>query len=431
MKFEKYRGYIAAGITAFLVLAAAILTYFLFDHAKAIVGVFKTIIGILTPFIIGGVLAYLLSPLYNFLTRNLDSLLSRRLKKPGLPSKLASGCSVLLSVLAAFLVVYALLAMVIPGFINSIMNEEGLLSMLPAYIRQFSGWLDDFLASNPELEQQIQTIYSDVTSQLLSWLQSKASDFNSLTSTMGGIGTLFSGVFVGVKYVINVVANTAIGIVVACYLLPGKGKLISQAKKIVYSAFKPAVANRIVFQCRYIHQVFGGFIRGKLLDSLIIGALCFIGTSILNTPYPLVVSVVVGVTNIIPFFGPIIGAVPCTLLILLVSPFKAIWFVVFIIALQQLDGNIIGPRILGETTGLSSFWVLFSILLFGGLWGFVGMIIAVPLFAVIYSIVDSLVCVGLKKRGLSVKTADYFNLDHMELPQKTPLKMQDPTKKQQ
>ena len=156
--------------------------------------------------------------------------------------------------------------------------------------------------------------------------------------------------------------------------------------------------------------MFGGFINGKIMDSAIIGVLCYIGCLIFKFPSALLVSVIIGVTNVIPFFGPFIGAVPATLLILIQNPIKALWFVLFVLVLQQLDGNVIGPKILGNTTGLSSFWVLFSILLFGGLFGFVGMIIGVPLFAVIYSLINDLIRYGLKKRGLSQNTDDYRDL---------------------
>ena len=188
-----------------------------------------------------------------------------------------------------------------------------------------------------------------------------------------------------------------IGLIVAVYLLFSRKKFARQSVLIIRSALKPKWAELLLDEVAFIDRMFGGFIDGKILDSAIIGVLCYIGCTIFRFPNALLVSAVVGITNVIPFFGPIIGAVPSTLLILIESPIKALWFVVFVLALQQLDGNVIGPKILGDRTGLSSFWVLFAILLFGGLWGFAGMIVGVPLFAVIYDVIKKLVIYGLRR----------------------------------
>jgi predicted PurR-regulated permease PerM len=191
--------------------------------------------------------------------------------------------------------------------------------------------------------------------------------------------------------------------------------MIAHAKRMVYALFNFKKANSIVHHFRYIHQVFGGFLRGKLIDSLLIGLLCFIGISLLQMPYVMLISVIIGVTNIIPFFGPFLGAIPCAILVLLNSPIKCLTFIIFIFALQQFDGNILGPKILGETTGLSSFWVLFAILLFGGLFGVVGMIIGVPVFAVIVSMLEGFLSRRLKEKQLSLEEADYLNLENIQL----------------
>ena len=203
------------------------------------------------------------------------------------------------------------------------------------------------------------------------------------------------------------------------YMLNIKDRLITQAKKIVYGCLSIRLANHVISEMRLVHRMFGGFIIGKILDSLIIGILCFIGTSILHTPYALLVSVIVGVTNVIPFFGPFIGAIPSGILVLLVSPVQCAVLLLWILILQQIDGNIIGPKILGNSTGLASFWVLFSILIFGGLFGFVGMIIAVPGFAVIYDLVKKAVNYSLRRKRLSVNTEDYRRLDYIDEEKKT------------
>ena len=197
------------------------------------------------------------------------------------------------------------------------------------------------------------------------------------------------------------------------YFLNIKDTLSAQSKKIVYSVLKLKDANRLVSEVRFAHGIFGGFITGKLLDSLIIGIMCFFAMQFMGMPYVLLISVIIGVTNVIPFFGPFIGAVPSAFLILMISPMKCLYFLIFILVLQQFDGNILGPKILGDSTGLPSFWVLFSILLFGGLLGFVGMIIGVPAFAVIYRLVSAYVSNNLKKKDLSPRTEDYMELDHI------------------
>ena len=230
---------------------------------------------------------------------------------------------------------------------------------------------------------------------------------------------MISGVYTSVVSVVNLVKNALIGIIVMLYLLNIKDTLTAQAKKVIYSLFPLPAANEMVETWRYIHSVFGGFIIGKLVDSLIIGILTFIWLSVIKMPYTVLISVIVGVTNIIPFFGPFIGAIPSAVLVLLVNPKKCVWFLLSILVIQQLDGNIIGPKILGNSTGISSFWVLFSILLFGGILGPVGMIIGVPTFAVIYRLTAKWINRRLKKKELSTITDDYGTLDHIDENHKT------------
>ena len=211
------------------------------------------------------------------------------------------------------------------------------------------------------------------------------------TTLLPSMQNILSGAALGVLNVVVVLKNLVIGIIVAVYMLASRKRFVQQGKMVLYSVVKPRWASLITEEVKYADRMFGGFINGKILDSAIIGLLCYIGCLIFKFPSALLVSVIIGVTNVIPFFGPFIGAIPATLLILIQNPIKALWFVLFVLVLQQLDGNIIGPKILGNTTGLSSFWVLFAILLFGGLWGFAGMIVGVPLFAVIYDVIKKLV----------------------------------------
>ena len=332
--------------------------------------------------------------------------------KPRHARPISVGISLFISILLALLVLVGTFALVVPRFISSII---GIVNSLQTYSNNIVIWLNDVLSGHPEVAEQVQDTYENLANSFMTWVNSKLTpDAEAMLSSLGNLSALLSGVVSGVKIVIRLLKDFIIGMFVSAYLLISKRRLIAQAKKIVYGLFPQKYANYIIYECRYIQNVFGGFIRGKLLDSLIIGLICFAGCTIFRFPFPIVVSVIVGVTNIIPFFGPFVGAIPSAVLILLVSPIKCIYFVIFILALQQFDGNWLGPKILGNTTGLSSFWVLFSILLFGGLYGFVGMIIAVPLFAVIYSLISSYINHRLTKRTMSLDTREYELLDHVD-----------------
>ena len=214
--------------------------------------------------------------------------------------------------------------------------------------------------------------------------------------------------------VITLTKNMLIGLIVMIYLLNIKESLSAQGKKFIYSVLPLKSANIVVAEFQFIKKAFSGFIIGKLIDSLIIGILCFVLMHLFKLPYELLISVIIGVTNVIPFFGPFIGAIPCAILVFLISPKQCLYFIGLILVLQQFDGNILGPKILGNSTGVSSFGVLFSILLFGGLYGFVGMIIAVPLMAVIIHIYNQIQDHFLAKKNLSSKEEDYVNLDRID-----------------
>ncbi|MFR8411089.1 MAG: AI-2E family transporter [Butyricicoccus sp.] len=256
------------------------------------------------------------------------------------------------------------------------------------------------LHNNPDIDSFRACMIS--SAQIMNWAQ------NDLLPQLGNMMS-------GVVTTVNVLMNLLIGVIIALYILNSKDTFCAQAKKMTYSLFAVEKANAIMARVAHIHRVFGGFITGKLMDSSIIGMLCFIGMRLMisfgwmtmPTSYALLIAVIIGVTNIIPFFGPFIGAIPSTILIMVISPVQALYFVIFVLLLQQFDGNILGPKILGNATGLSSFWVMFAILLFGGVMGFAGMVVGVPLFAVLYSMLTEKINHLLKKRGLSVDTNDY------------------------
>lgn len=411
MKNKLAQDCLTIGITAICVIAAGLLIFFAFFNFGEIYAVASDIIRILMPFIIGAVIAYLLSPLYNCVVRNMDDWLTRNTKLRSTRG-LAKAAGVTISLGVTILVLSGLVALVAPQFVSSLV---GIVNSMQSYMDQASLWLETFFGDNPEIASSIEEYMGSVSAQLVDWATSSLlPNLENISGTMHNVSSLVGVLFSGLMVLFKVAKNLLIGFIVAAYILMGKSGMIAQAKKILYSVFRIPVANAILKQFRYIHSVFGGFIRAKLVDSFIIGILCFVGTTLMKTPYAVVISVIIGVTNVIPFFGPFIGAVPCACLILLISPIKCIYFIIFILALQQFDGNILGPKIMSNSTGLSSFYVLLAILLFGGLFGFVGMIIGVPLFAVIYSLIRALVNSRLESNQLSTKTSDYLYLNEIK-----------------
>lgn len=251
----------------------------------------------------------------------------------------------------------------------------------------------------------VENILNHASENIQNWIQ---------TDLLRQMNVLMTNITTGAINVLSEVFNFLVGCIVSVYMLFGKETFAAQIKKMLYAGMQVERANMVLHITRKSNEIFGGFIIGKIIDSAIIGVLCFIGITILDMPYILLVSVIVGVTNVIPFFGPYIGAIPSTILIALADPLKGLYFLIFIIALQQLDGNVIGPKILGNSTGLSAFWVVFSILLGGGLFGFIGMIIGVPTFAVIYYIVKMVVEEKLKKKKLPPDTEHYGDVAYLE-----------------
>ena len=371
--------YLYGMLAGFGAISLSILFFFLIYRFQGFGDAISKLTGILMPFIYGAVIAYLLKPVCNCVENFLRRLLPEKM------GTAANMLAVTISLLFGILVVYALIMMIVPQLITSVTT---LYYTARNNLNDFVDWAShqEIIASNQKLLDFIETSYDNLQDTLDNLVRTKL---------VPSVQSLLSGAALGVMSFVTFLKNIVIGLIVSVYLLASRKKFGQQGKLILYSLVKPRWANLIMEEIRYADRMFGGFINGKILDSAIIGVLCYIACLIFKFPSALLVSVIIGVTNVIPFFGPFIGAIPATLLILIQNPIKALWFVLFVLVLQQVDGNIIGPKILGNTTGLSSFWVLFAILLFGGLWGFVGMIIGVPLFAVIYDVVKKLVIHGL------------------------------------
>ena len=388
--------YLYAMLAGFGAIALSIIFFFFIYRYEGFGDAVSTLTGILMPFIYGTAIAYLLKPVCN----TIEAFLRRFI--PEKWNGLISALSIAATILFGLLVIYALLMMIIPQLVSSM---TALYYTAQANITKFVRWANhvEFVESNQFINDALNSAYRALNvnlDNLDSWIKS---------NLMPSMQNIVSGVGIGVLSVVTWVKNLVIGIIVAVYMLASRKRFVQQAKLILYSLLKPRWAELIIEEVKYADKMFGGFINGKIMDSAIIGVLCYIGCMIFKFPSALLVSVIIGVTNVIPFFGPFIGAVPATLLILIQDPIKALWFILFVLVLQQLDGNVIGPKILGNTTGLSSFWVLFAILLFGGLWGFVGMIIGVPLFAVIYDIIKKLVFFGLRKHNETTLLNEYHN----------------------
>ena len=373
--------YLYGMLAGFGAISLSILFFFLIYRFQGFGDAISKLTGILMPFIYGAVIAYLLKPVCNCVENFLRRLLPEKM------GTAANMLAVTISLLFGILVVYALIMMIVPQLITSVTT---LYYTARNNLNDFVDWAShqEIIASNQKLLDFIETSYDNLQDML---------DNIVRTKLVPSMQSLLSGAALGVMSFVAFLKNIVIGVIVSVYLLASRKKFGQQCKMILYSLIKPRWADIILEEILYADKMFGGFINGKILDSAIIGVLCYIACLIFKFPSALLVSVIIGVTNVIPFFGPFIGAIPATLLILIQDPIKALWFVLFVLVLQQVDGNIIGPKILGNTTGLSSFWVLFAILLFGGLWGFVGMIIGVPLFAVIYDVLKKFVLHGLRR----------------------------------
>lgn len=415
MRQRKFGPYIAAGVTAFTVIAAALLLFFTIYHISAVKALLDTLGYILRPIFYGLVLAFLLLPIqrgiYEFLREWMKGVwVNAPRKDPALRF-----LSILLSLAFAVLVVYILLAMVLPQVYASIV---GLVNAFPGYIDSLQSWLTSFFQDNPDVQETVLPYYEKAADALEKWFTESGlmSNFQSADATVDWVqkellprlSGVFTSVYAGLWAVLMLLKDLLIALIVSVYVLVRKDKFAAQSKKITYSLFPTRVADLLVEECRSAYRILSGFINGKLLDSLIIGIIALVCCNLLKFPYPMLLAVIIGVTNVIPFFGPFIGAIPCALLILLVSPLQCLYFCIFVLILQQFDGNILGPKILGDSTGLDSFWVLFSILLFGGLFGFGGMVLGVPVFAMFYSVVSRLVRCGLRRKALPEDTAAYL-----------------------
>lgn len=389
------------GITFFLVIAACVIFYFALLRINDISAGIAKLLDVLKPILYGLAIAYLLNPI----VKQVDRLLIPQLKKKMAlekAQKLSRGVGVLVSLIMLLALILALCNMLIPELYKSIRD---MVYTLPGQISDVVEKITSIQTDKSPAGIMVRNLLEQGSDALQNWIKQ-----DLLTK----VNEVMSNLTVGVINFVSEILNFLIGLIVSIYILFSKETFSAQSKKIVYAVFRTDHANMILHLTKKSNEIFGGFIIGKIIDSLIIGVLCFFGLTILKMPYILLISVIVGVTNVIPFFGPYIGAIPSAILILLNDPIKGVYFLIFILVLQQLDGNVIGPKILGNSTGLSAFWVVFSILIGGGLFGFVGMIMGVPTFAVIYYIITMLINHMLEKKKLPLLTSRYGEKSYVD-----------------
>lgn len=389
--------YLKIGITGAAILASGILCAFVLFKMPVIISVLKGITEILKPFLYGVVFAYLLAPLCNKIEEKLFQFFSKAKAKA---RRFICFIAIVISLCVAIAVIWLIIMMIIPQVWDSVMK---IIQMVPQKLIVVNNWIEHMLENQPELQAYFEEFSSQAESNIDSLLN---------VDTIQKVQSIINSLSVQLFGVLGVVKNIFLGLLISAYLLGSRKLFGAQAGLILHGVFSDKWAKIIEEEIRYTDKMFNGFLVGKIIDSAIIGLLCFAGTSIMGFEAPAFISVIIGITNIIPFFGPFIGAIPCGLLLLLENPMHCLYFIIFIFVLQQLDGNVIGPKILGNTTGVSSFWVLFAILLFGGMWGVVGMVIGVPLFAVIYDIIRKLVYRGLRKHKRESMITDYEEKYH-------------------
>lgn len=404
MKFRLDKKYLYWGITGFVVLASAILFYYLLFHTTRMLSLIKSFFHICSPIIYGLILAYLLTPICNFFERKflLPLYKAFHLETEKLKTKRRiRTLAILITMFLTLYLLYIFFSIVMKEVITSI---QSISLQFSVYLKNLENWMESVLSMDKSIESLLTNLINTYSDELNSWLND---------SVIPRMNVILKEVSLNVLGVAKGLWNFIIGLIISIYVLASKETFAGQAKKIAYAFFSKETANNIVGDFRYANRTFGSYISGKIIDSIIIGILCFVFMTILDLDYEILISVIVGVTNVIPFFGPFLGGIPSALLILMINPMNGLKFIILILLLQQFDGNVLGPKILGDSTGLSSFWVIFSITIFGAYFGILGMAIGVPVFALIYAAIKRKLNNALKSKGLATDTRKYMYLDRI------------------
>ena len=400
--YHPWRHYFRLGFTAFLTVAACITFFFVLYRWDSISAVIAKIVDSAESIIIGLALAYLLMPIKSYIQKRMYKLFIEHKVKEEVAKKWAKTIGIAGAIIFLFIIIAILIMSLGPALVTSVI---GLIDSMPSYVESFVKWISESGLADTEVAIFIGHSINSLTAEIENWAKTEI-----LPLAQQYITQITSGVLTVLKTLLNFL----IGIVAMTYVMSIEESLIGQCKKIIYATFPAKKGNLIIETIRKSHKIFGGFVIGKIIDSAIIGVIAYIGCLILRIPSALLVAFIIGVTNVIPFFGPFIGAIPSVALVLIQSPIHALYLAIFILILQQVDGNIIGPKILGDSTGLSAFWILTSISIAGGLFGFFGMLLGVPVFAVIYYIIQQIITYRMKTRHLSSDTEEYVELKEID-----------------
>ncbi len=403
MKLHRNEKYFKWGLTAFLVIVAGVLFWIVFSNLPGFYDMILDFFGIIAPILYGCLFAYLMNPIMKRAQALLEKLLAGTKLTEKKQLLLAKTGGLIVSLLVLLLAIYALIALIVPNIVSSL--EELLQqSKLEGYYARITAWVNEIFAGT-RFEQWFHDNLDSLLKLIIDWLKNI------------DLPKLLSGLTSSVYSVVMSVFNMLVGIVAAVYLLLYEKKLCAQAKKITVAVFNTKHADRLFEIARRTNRIFSGYVIGKIIDAILVGVITYFALLIMRMPFAPLIAVLVGVTNIIPFFGPFLGAVPSALLLLIEKPIDALYFIIFILVLQMIDGNIIENRILGEKLGISDLWVLVAILVFGGIFGFGGMLLGVPIFAVIYTLITDGVNERLRRKRYPTETDLYYSLQCVdELP---------------
>lgn len=399
MKIKSRSTYFKLGLTLFISGCALILFFFTARTVGDLTKYIVMAVDALEPFIIGFVLAYLMCPVYNGCIRRLRYYLMKYFSDEKKILKISKVISLILTFMMMIVIIAGLMYLVIPQMVESI---AGLIVVLPDYFDNVMEWMQAKAQVYPQIWHPIENAVNISNEKLMEWLTNKV-----LPASMDMVDSISAGV-IGI---VSLLFDVLVGLVSMIYMLAGKDIFTAQSKKLCYATMKKSRAERVIAGAHTVNYTFSKFVSGNLLDSLIVGILCFAFMAIMGWPYAVLISVVVGVTNFIPFFGPFIGGIPSGLLLCTDNIWTGIYFGIFTVVLQQIDGNVIKPKVLGETIGLPSFWVMFSIVVGGALFGFMGMILAVPVFALIWTYVGYRMNMKLDRHELATELEEYMDND--------------------
>ncbi len=392
MEKGKIKKILFYSLIIFVGLALTILFYFMLNNQTGAEPWTKKIMHILRPFVIGGVIAYIMKSTCNFF----EGIYKKGLLKKGKRSEeraesIASKLSIVTACVIWTAAVVGLVAIIINPLIDSAKNlATTLFENVPKYAERAIDFVHEKLAGRPQLEEFFESAINTASGKFNTWLE---------TDLPGFVEQIGPGLISGIADIVVLIKDILIGLVVSCLFLAGRKMLAEKSKIFINCLFKESSANAIIDEFRYADKMFSGFLEGKIIGSTLLGVIYYIALLIMDIPYAPLIAVFCGVTNIIPIFGPFIGAIPSAIIILTADPVKVIPFIIFVCIMQFIDGYIIDPHIVGGNMKMSVFGVLFAVTLFGGLWGFGGLLVGVPVFAVLYDIAEKIIIFLLKKKG--------------------------------